>query len=520
MNVAIFVEKHGTAIWRLADAIKRNIGDYINVEILPVHPKRNDVDTLIQAQNLMRWADVLDIHYWKTGEILRTSFPFEFSHKPKMLFHFNPYDLDKHEWNKIYNVTIVGNESMYNLLPYANCIPYGIDLKKFTFNENYTEEKVVHMAVNRIEGKKGVLEVAKACKELGYKFVIIGRVSDGEYMQKVMEAGAEFTENATEEILVDSYNKAAIHVCNSVDNFESGTLPILEAMACGVPVLTRNIGHVPDLYNGQNMVVRAGGVEDMEDLKKNLKEMMENRDWRLKLRDKAWDTIKNKDERRMVRKISQFYLNHWAGTKPLVSVIVPTYDRPESLIESLAAIAEQDYGKIEIVVADSGKQSVEGLIKDIRTRLPMPVKYVRFTSDHYSLAEARNRAIIEAQGEILVFCDDRLKMKPTAVTEFAKGQTVDKLWQWGIKDGAEKGFVENFSCVNREQLIGGGMFNERIAYYGGMSQEIRMRFETKQGFAFEMNKQAQAESSKRAVGKNRRRGDIIEAKYIISKMYS
>lgn len=520
MKVAIFVEKHGTAIWRLADAVKRN-AEHIEIEILPVHPKRNDPETLIEAQRLMQWADIIDIHYWKSGEILRTSFPAEFE-KPKMLFHFNPYDLDKHEWNKIYNLTIVGNETMYNLLPYANQIVYGIDLKKFAYNDDYTEEKIVHMSVNRIEGKKGVYEVAQACRDLGYKLLIIGRVSDAEYMTKVMTSGvdAQFIENATEEELQASYKKAAIHVCNSTDNYESGTLPILEAMASGVPVLTRNIGHVPDLFDGGNMLVRSGKQDDVEDLKVNLKQLMENRAQRIKMREKAWETAKNRDERRMVRKITQFYYKLWHGAKPLVSVIVPTYDRPESLIECLAAIDSQDYKKIEIVVADSGKQSVASLIKDIARRTEMPLKYIRFESTHYSLAEARNRAVIEAQGEILVFCDDRLKMRPEAVSEFAKDQTVNKLWQWGVKDDYEKGFVENFSCVNRDLLIGGGMFSERMVWYGGMSQEIRTRFENRQSFVFEINKKAKADSIQRSASKARRREDIIEAKYTISKMYS
>lgn len=519
MKVAIFVEKQGTAIWRLADAVKRN-SPHLEIEILPVHPKRNDADTIMEAQRLMDWADVIDIHYWKSGEILRTSFPTEFA-KPKMLFHFNPYDLDKHEWNKIYNLTIVGNETMYNMLPYANCITYGVDLKKFLFNDSYTEEKVVHMSVNRIEGKKGVYEVALACKDLGYKLLIIGRVSDAEYMRKVMTCGvdAQFIENATEEELVDSYKKAAIHVCNSTDNYESGTLPILEAMATGVPVLTRNIGHVPDLFDGGNMLVRSGKQEDIEDLKINLKQLMENPAQRQKMRENAWETVKNRDERRMVRKITSFYYKLWHGAKPLVSVIVPTYDRPESLIQCLAAIDSQDYKKIEIVVADSGKQSVASLIADIAKRTEMPIKYIRFESMHYSLAEARNRAVIEAQGEILVFCDDRLKMQPDAVSEFAKGQTVNKLWEWGVKDDYEKGFVENFSCVNRGLFIGGGMFSERMQWYGGMSQEIRTRYENKQSFVFEINKRAKADSIQRSGSKAKRRSDIIEAKYTIFKMY-
>ena len=37
-----------------------------------------------------------------------------------------------------------------------------------------------------------------------------------------------------------------LSVCNSVDNYESGTLPILEAMACGVVVVGYDVRGVND----------------------------------------------------------------------------------------------------------------------------------------------------------------------------------------------------------------------------------------------------------------------------------
>ena len=170
-------------------------------------------------------------------------------------------------------------------------------------------------------------------------------------------------------------------------------------------------------------------------------------------------------------------------------------------------------------MSDSGNPSAEAIINDIRPRTDLPIKYIKFDKDGYSLAEARNRAVIEAQGEILVFCDDRIKMEKNAVEAFVETQTVPKVWQWGIKDNFEKGFVENFSCVNRSDLIQFGMFNERIDRYGGMTQEIRTRFEGVNNFLFEVNKKALANSIRRATSKSRRREDIIKAKFTISKLY-
>lgn len=521
MKVLIVVDKIGSAIWRLADSVMRN-APYLDIKILPIHPKRNSAEELFQAQDGLSWCDVIDIHYWKSGEVLATSFATEFAKKPKLLFHFNPYDLEKKEWNKMYDTVIVGNASMADTLPYALHIPYAVDLKRFSFVQDYTEENVVHMAVNRIEGKKGVLEVARACKATGYKLILVGRVSEPAYMQEVMQAGSDviqFRESVTDDELASSYKEAAIHVCNSTDGFESGTLPILEAMASGVPVLTRSIGHVPDLYNGKNLSIRSGAKDDVDNLIASLRELMENRAWRMKMREAAWETVKTYDERKMTWDIVKSYYKLWIDTRPLVSIIIPTKDRAESLVDTLAAISNQDYKKIEIVISDSGKFPVRPIIERIAKHIPFPIKYIEFTGSGYTLAQARNRAVVESHGEILVFCDDRLAPEPNAISKFAEAQT-DRVWQWGVKDGTEKGFVENFSCVYRKDLIRYGMFLERMNVYGGMSQEIRTRFEQTNNMVFDLNTDAKATSHKRALSKASRRNDIIDAKLLLHKLYS
>lgn len=520
MKILIIVDKQGTAIDRLAQSIKRNLPHH-QIIIAPIHPKRNDIETIAEVQKLMIWADFIDIHYWKSGQILRTTFPAEFNAKPKILFHFNPYDILSEE-NKYYKNIVVGNMEIYNKLPYATLIKYAIDLSFFKFNEQYTEEKTVMMSVNRIEGKKGIKEVAQVCKELGYKFTLVGRVSKAEYMQEVMKAGEgniTFIENATDEILRDAYYKSAIHVCNSVDNFESGTLPILEAMACGVPVLTRSIGHVPDLFNGGNMNVRLGKVDDIEDLKKQLKDMMANKEWRLRMKNNAWETVKNYDDRRMALEVQKLYYKYRFPDTPLISIIMPTKDHPEAFAESLLGAVNQDFPNFEIIVSDSGQVSVKKIVDEVKKRTQIPIKYIYFENkNNYTLAEARNRAVIEADGSILVFCDDRMKMRQNALSVFASYHRPNA-WIWGMKDGAIKGFVENFSCVGRADFIKHGMFCERMQWYGGMTQEIRERFERKNNMDFIFMQEAMAESIRRSKSKALRRDDIIDAKFLIYKLH-
>ena len=521
MKILIIVDKKGSAIDRLARAVQRN-SPHQDIVIFPIHPKGNDVDVMIEVQKLMVWCDILDIHYWKSGQVLRNAFPNEFEAKPKVLFHMNPYDAESEE-NQYYNKVVVGNSEIHSRVPYATLIPYGIDLSFFKFQDEYTEDKVVNMSVARIEGKKGVLEVAKACQELGYKFKLVGRVSKADYMQEVLKAGGdciEFFEDVKDEKLREIYYQSAIHVCNSTDNFESGTLPILECMACGVPVLTRIVGHVPELYDGSNMVIRQNGPEDVEDIKKNLKEMMENRDWRIKLREKAWETIRNRDDRRMSLQINKLYYSLYKPEHPLVSVIIPTKDNPECLVECLMGALKQEYEKTEVIVCDSGNTPIEEIIRSARKYSNFPIKYIHFIhKDSYTLAEARNRGIVEAEGEYIVFCDDRMKMEKGAVAAFVAYARPDA-WLWGVKDDCIKSFVENFSFVARINLIKHGLLCERMQWYGGMTQEIRERYEKLGGVFFILVDEAKAYEIKRSKSKRHRRSDIIEAKFLDYKLYS
>jgi len=519
MKILILVDKPTSAIARLAFLIKK-YNSHLKIDVQSLHPKRPDIEELEVVKKKWDEADLVQVSYWRSGEKFRELYPESFKKKRKFLCHYNPYDVYKKDWLKDYKAVIVGNEEIHTKIPYAYLIPYCIDLDFWRFNFNYTKEKVVNMVAARIEGKKGIREVAKACKELGYKFILVGRISDPDYFRQVMEANpkTEFKENISDKELREVYYKSAVHVCNSSDNFESGTLPILEAMATGVPVLTRLIGHVPDLYDGDNMIIREGKQDDYEDLKGELRQLMDNLPLREKIREKAWQTVKNRPAEKMARQFSNLYYKLLSEKKPWVSVIIPTFDRPDILFQCLAKAVAQDYAQKEIIVVDSGNQSVEVMVKEFRNKTEVPIKYIRFDNKgEYTLAKARNLGIIKAQGRYLVFCDERIGMEKEAISAFIE-RIDSKVWLYGIKDNARKGFVENFSCVSREDIIQYGMFNERIDCYGGMSQEIGNRF-GKNGFVFEIVPKAKARGLAESKNSYVKRQDIIRAKLINWELY-
>ena len=515
MKILSVTDKKGSAIWRLAMGVKKNLPHH-QIDVIDVHPKRPDPEQYQNFEQLAKKADIISYEYWKTAELLLEEYP-EYSDKPKILWHYNPYNVLEKDW-KDYDLVTVCNKEMSKTLPTATYIPLAIDVEKFKFKRNPTENKVVQMVSSRIEGKKGVLPVAQACKELGYKLLLIGSISDREYFDKIMATGVvEFREQVSEEELVKSYHEARVHVCNSVSNFESGTMPILEAMSTGLVVMTRKIGHVPELSNDINMIVRKGEPEDLGDLKTNLKRVVEMKDEEYRdMREAAWKTAKTKNEFRRARQVEELFYRVLYPHNDLVSVIIPTYNRKEILFEVLNALVMDEWPNKEIVVVDDGSNDgtdkfIEMYRKEI-SKYPITIKYLNTgTPDEYNLSHARNLGIIYASGNVLVFLDDRYKPKPKFIHKLLE-KLGNKKWVYGNK-GYDKGFVENVSCIHRDEIINAGMFNESVKMYGFQTQELRTRFQ-RQGFQL-VPSEAEVEILVDTKNKFKKKSEIIKSKDIL-----
>lgn len=90
-------------------------------------------------------------------------------------------------------------------------------------------------------------------------------------------------------------------------------------------------------------------------------------------------------------------------TRPLVSVIVPTYNRPEMLADCLRSILHQTYPNVEIIVVNDGGVDVKKIIDSLNqqnkiTSLEHPA--------NRGMAAARNTGIAVARGKYLAYLDD------------------------------------------------------------------------------------------------------------------
>lgn len=88
---------------------------------------------------------------------------------------------------------------------------------------------------------------------------------------------------------------------------------------------------------------------------------------------------------------------------PLVSVVVATYNRPETLPDCLRSILCQTYPNIEIVVVNDAGIDVKEIIDSMNVK--GMIKYIELPVNR-GLAAARNTGIAAAKGKYIAYLDD------------------------------------------------------------------------------------------------------------------
>lgn len=155
------------------------------------------------------------------------------------------------------------------------------------------------------------------------------------------------------------------------------------------------------------------------------------------------------------------------GTDPLVSVVIPTYNRGERLIDSIESVTKQTYSRVELIVVDDHSfppawEFVEekklGGLKEFRI--------IRHDRNRGANA-ARNTGIKAANGEFIAFLDDDDRWDQTKiekqVAEFRRSEEavgVVYTWQKCVNEEGERTtflMPEIENDVTRELLEGARM---------------------------------------------------------------
>ncbi len=89
---------------------------------------------------------------------------------------------------------------------------------------------------------------------------------------------------------------------------------------------------------------------------------------------------------------------------PLVSIVIRTKDRPDTLQDALASVAQQIYSKIEAVIVNDAGIDVSVVIAPFREQIHA-VKYVALT-ENVGRSQAANIGLEKTTGEFIGFLDD------------------------------------------------------------------------------------------------------------------
>lgn len=540
MKVLMVCDVKGWAIDKLVGAVKKyNPHHEIRVVYIGPRDAHDKAFEFLQTVEAFK-PDLIEYNYFRTMTQLIDVFPQLKDYKTISVHHNQRNKALLHcDWND-YGVDLLVTHTDKGLKKlrdagYENSIrtKSATNVKEFWYSDKEGKDDNVGYA-GRVVPWKRLKEVAQACKDLEYTCKLMGRPDQPAYWDEVPKEALDFEFwEASDNDRVNFYHSLKCFVCFSDDDYEDGPLPVFEAMASGVPVITTPCGTAGEIikHRENGMIVPFG---DFEALKEAIKEVMENKELRQRLRKNAWETIKNFDEERRAYEYSKIWNKLLYPNEPLASVIVPIYKGEKRIGRILESIKNQIYKNIETIICndDEPNEEIESIVKEYRKE-GMTIKYFNTAlyainnlegeavkmNKEYGLARARNKGIIEAEGKYVVFSDDRLELENTAISVFVQAleSTNDKIWLFGDKGAQKQTFVENFSAIKRQHIINAGMFCERINKYGGMSQEIRRRF-GEQGGSTEYIGGAVASELKSSKRTRERRDEIVDMKFRLYKM--
>lgn len=148
--------------------------------------------------------------------------------------------------------------------------------------------------------------------------------------------------------------------------------------------------------------------------------------------------------------------------EPLISVIVPTFNRPDKLRTCLNALAKLDYprDRFEVVVVDDGSPTpLDSVIAAFRGQLS--VNLVR--QENSGPAIARNRGAAIARGELLAFTDDDCAPDANWLASLARAHRAAPASMIGGR--MINGYAENVYSTASQELVA-----YLYAYYESLGQ--------------------------------------------------
>src|SRR5215216_518469 len=218
---------------------------------------------------------------------------------------------------------------------------------------------------------------------------------------------------------------------------------VLEGMISGlVVVATPTGGTIEILTDGENGLLFTPA--DSEDLARRITQLVEDPIARKKLANAGRQTVVERFTLTQMMDKIENYLEDVArpssektGSQPepteegfimpdlpMVSVIIPTYNRKDLLRETLDSLAQQTYpsDRFEVIIVDDG--STDGTRQITAETFPFSLRYGQ--QSNQGDAAARNFGAQQSQADILVFLDDDILVEPDYLTHLIQAHAMSQ----------------------------------------------------------------------------------------------
>ena len=92
--------------------------------------------------------------------------------------------------------------------------------------------------------------------------------------------------------------------------------------------------------------------------------------------------------------------------EPVISVVITTYNRPDALTAVVEACFAQSDKNFEIIIADDGSAAnTKDCVRSLKERASVPLEHVWQPDEGFRAAMVRNRGILAARGNYIIFLD-------------------------------------------------------------------------------------------------------------------
>src|SRR3989338_5900732 len=162
------------------------------------------------------------------------------------------------------------------------------------------EKKYDLIFVGRLEKNKGIELFLEIVKKTGLRAIIVGKGSLFEDIKfKIENWKLKITVHGwakDSQEVAKLLNQSKVMVMSSYN--EGGPRVVLEAMACGLPVLATNVGLMPDFAKKNVVKIIDWNVEDIA---KKTKELLENEEERKRLSTAGLEIAKQFEKKEMIK---------------------------------------------------------------------------------------------------------------------------------------------------------------------------------------------------------------------------